>query len=182
MLTAIIYSSQTGSCERYARELSRTLHLPCEPLKSCKVRSDGKVIYVGWLMAGKVYGLSSAISKLDVAAVVGVGMGPVTADSAAQGHKANRLPAHVPYFQVQGGLHLAALKPPMRLAMRLVNKSIAVKLREKAEKTPLNAQEQATLRMALTGDGEPAAWDCEAVIDWARKQNGFLTKARELAK
>ena len=47
MLTAIIYNTGTGSCERYARELSRQLHLPCEPLHKHHVRTDGKVIYQG---------------------------------------------------------------------------------------------------------------------------------------
>ena len=60
MITAIVYNSETGSCERYARELSRALHIPCEPLHKNHVRSDGKVIYVSWVMAGKVVGLDKA--------------------------------------------------------------------------------------------------------------------------
>lgn len=182
MISAIVYSSQTGSCKRYARELSRALHLPCAPLRGAQVRADGRIIFVGWLMSGKVVGLAEALKRFDVAAVVGVGMGPVSAAGVEQARAANRLPARIPYFAAQGGLHLRRLKPTMRLAMRVVNRSIAGRLQKKAEKTSLSAQEQATLRMALSGEGEPAAWDCREAIDWARRENGFLSKAGELAR
>lgn len=182
MLTAIVYNSATGSCERYAKELSRALHLPCMPLKGQHVRSDGKVIYIGWLMAGRVTGYAQAVKKLDVAAVVAVGMGPVSKAQITQGRELNGVPAQVPYFLLQGGFHLNRLHFPLRLIMRLKAREIVVRLRHKAEKTALNAQELATLNMALRGDGEPAAWDCSAVIDWARKENGFLTRSNELAR
>lgn len=182
MLTAIIYTSETGSCERYARELSRQLHLPCAPLHDCHVRPDGKIIYVGWLMAGRVVGYADAAEAFDVAAVVGVGMSPVTEALTAAGREKNAVPEGVPYFALQGGLHLNRLSFPMRTVMKLVDRKIVRELNALAAKKPLSAQEQATLRMAKYGEGEPAAWDCAAVVDWARRENGFLTKPRELAK
>ena len=182
MITAIIYTSETGSCERYAKELSRQLHLPCEPLHHCHVRSDGSVIYVGWVMAGRVVGFADAAKTLNIAALVAVGMSPASEGLAAQLRERNQLPAEVPCFALQGGLHLWKLKLPMHALMLLVNKKIVRRLREKAAKKPLSAQEQATLTMALKGEGEPAAWDCSAVIAWAKKENQFFTKSRELAK
>ncbi len=182
MLTAIVYSSQTGSCERYAKELSRALHLPCEELHKAQVRADGKVIYIGWLLAGKVVGCAQAFKRFDVAAVVGVGMGPATRVLTAQSREKNGIPAHIPYFLLQGSFHLNRLHFPLRSIMRYKCRELVLRLRLKAEKAALSAQERATLHMALTGEGEPAAWDCAAVINWARKENGFLTPAGELAK
>lgn len=182
MITAIIYNSETGSCERYARELSRQLHLPCEPLHNYHVRTDGKVIYVGWVMAGKVVGYENAAKTLDIAAVVAVGMSPVTPQLVASGRKKNAIPAGVQYFVLQGGFNINKLNKPMHAAMTLMDRKIARSLQSKQAKTALNAQEEATLHMALTGEGEPAAWDCGEVVAWAKRENGFFTKSRELAK
>ena len=182
MITAIIYNSGTGSAERYAHELSRQLHLPAEPLHKNHVRTDGKVIYVGWVMAGKVVGYPKAAKTLDIAAVVAVGMSPVEADSVAKGRKANSIPEGVEFFVLQGAFHIDKLNPAMHAAMVLMDKKIVSMLRAKEAKAPLNAQEQATLNMALNGEGEPAAWDCSEVVAWAKKENGFFTKSRELAK
>ena len=76
MISAIVYNSKTGSCERYAKELSRKLVIPCYAQGSFRPRADAKVIYVSWIMAGKVVGLSKAVKKMDVGAVVAVGMAP----------------------------------------------------------------------------------------------------------
>ena len=35
MISAIIYTSTSGSCERYAREMSRKLAIPCYDAKNC---------------------------------------------------------------------------------------------------------------------------------------------------
>ena len=182
MITAIIYNSETGSCDRYARELSRNLHIPCEPLHKYHVRTDGKVIYVGWVMAGSVVGYAKAAKTLDIAAVVAVGMSPVTDKLVAEGRVKNNIPDSVQYFVLQGGFDINKLNKPMHAAMTVMDKKISRGLLAKEAKTPLNAQEKATLNMALNGKGEPAAWDCDAVIAWAKKENGFFTKSRVLAK
>ena len=182
MITAIVYHSETGSCERYARELSRALHLPCEPLHRNHVRSDGKVIFVSWVMAGKVVNYPRAAKTLDIAAVVAVGMSPVTEKLTAASREANQIPSGTEFFLLQGGFNINKLKLPMKAAMTLMDKKIARDLTARQAQKPLTEQEKATLNMALKGQGEPAAWDCSAVIAWAKKENQFFTKSRELAK
>ena len=167
MIAAIVYKSQTGSCERYAKELSRRLHIPCYPLGSAPTRADGELIYVGWMMAGSVVGYKKLARKAPVAAVCAVGMAPVTEAGEAEGRAKNQVPDSVGYFSLQGGLHLDKLPLLMKLVMKLVIRDIAAKLREKKEKEPLSAQEQATYQMAVRGEGEPAAWDVDRVVAWA---------------
>ena len=165
MLSAIVYHSLTGSCKRYAELLSARLHIPCHELGKGYVRSDGKVLYVGWVRAGKVVGYPVAAKVLNVAAVAAVGMSPVTPGSEAAGRRANRIPDDVAYFPLQGGFHLNKLSKGKQAVMRLINRGIARKLRAKGSLSP---QEQATYRMAVTGDGEPAEWDVSAILDWCR--------------
>ena len=61
MISAIIYSSTTGSCKQYAEKLSAALHIPAFDAKKVYTPKGREVIYVGWLFAGKVVGLEKAL-------------------------------------------------------------------------------------------------------------------------
>ena len=56
MFSAIVYKSTTGSCKKYADLLSARLHIPAFPLGKEYIPADTKIIYVGWLFAGKIMG------------------------------------------------------------------------------------------------------------------------------
>ena len=165
MLSAIVYNSATGSCKKYAELLSAKLHIPCHPLSDAYVRSDGQVLYISWVMAGKVVGYAKAAKKLNIAAVAAVGMGPVGPSSADAGRKANKVPDRVAYFCLQGGFNINKLSAPMKLIMQWKVKDIAKRLQAKGS---LNAQEQATYKMATTGAGEPASWDISEILAWCK--------------
>ena len=166
MIAAIIYNSVTGSCKRYADELSRQLHLPAYPLGSAPTRADGELIYVGWIMAGGIVGWKKARSSGAVAAVVAVGMAPPSGKT-AEGIRAKAgIPASVPVFVLQGGFHLDKLPAPMKLIMKWKVRDIAKQLEAKKAKAPLSAEEQALWNMVQRGSGEPASWDASEVVNW----------------
>lgn len=166
MISAIIYSSTTGSCKKYAEKMSAALHVPAFDAKKVYTPKGREVIYVGWLFAGKVVGLDKAMKEYDVVAVVQVGMSDNSAGEATCREK-NGLDANVAVFSLQGRFDLNGLPLPLRLIMKIKNKDIAKRLNAKAAKTALTPAEQACLKMAETGKGEPATWDgVQAVIDW----------------
>ena len=165
MISTVIYTSKTGSSERFANEISRALHVPAKPMGEA-VRADGKVIYVGWTLAAGVVGLKKAMEKYDVAAVVQVGMSPITAESAAFARKSNNLPDNIAVFSKQGGFSMKKLPLHFKLIMKLKNKEIAERLQKKGA---LNEQEKATLNMAVTGEGAPTNWDVSDVVKWAQE-------------
>jgi len=164
MIAGIIYTSQTGSCEKLAGEIAKGLNVSAAPLGAAA--PAGKVIYVGWTLAAGVVGLKKAMEKYDVAAVVQVGMGAVTEQSAAFARKSNNIPDSIAVFSKQGGFHLKKLPLHFRLIMMIKDKEIVSRLMNKGE---LNIQERATLHMASTGDGEPASWDVSDVVEWAKQ-------------
>lgn len=167
MISAIIYSSTTGSCKKYAEKMSAALHIPAFDAKKVYTPKGREVIYVGWLFAGKVVGLDKAMKEYDVVAVVQVGMGDNSAAEAACREK-NGLASGVAVFSLQGRFDLNGLPLPLRLIMKIKNKDIAKRLNAKAAKTALTPAEKACLKMAETGKGEPATWDgAQTVIDWA---------------
>lgn len=164
MISAIVYNSLTGSCQKYANLLSARLHAPAFPLKNAPVRSDGKIIYIGWLFAGKIVGLKKAAKKFDIAAVVQVGMAPVGPGSDEICREMNSVPADTAVFCRQGAFNMGGLPLPFRLIMKLKNKDIVSKLQAKGQ---LNAQEQALYTMASTGVGQPADWNVDDIAAWA---------------
>ena len=74
-MKAIIYTSNTGSTERYARLLEQT-GLPAYSLTEAKeaVPAGEDVLYLGWIMAGSVKGYGAAAKRYRVRALCGVGM------------------------------------------------------------------------------------------------------------
>lgn len=164
MVSAVIYNSLTGSCEKIAQEISRAVHIPAKPIGEY-VRPEGQIIYVGWTFAGKVAGLKKAMKKYSVAAVVQVGMGAVSDESAAFTREKNQIPQGVAVFCMQGGFNINKLPLPFKLIMKMKNKDIVARLQKKPS---LNEQEQALLTMASTGVGQPASWDVSQIVAWAQ--------------
>ncbi len=170
MISAIIYSSTTGSCEFLAREMSRKLAIPCYSVKGLKLPKGMEVIYVGWALAGKVVGLSKIRKDYRVKAVVQVGMSPVYPSSVETCVRQNDL-AGVKVFVKQGRFDIDRLPLPFKLIMKVKCKEIASKL---AAKGNLTEAEQATLKMAQTGKGEPPCWDVEDVVAWEKENRNPL--------
>ena len=143
--TIIVYSSNTGFTQQYAKLLGRALDMPSYELGSVpKCHAGAQVIYLGWLFAGSIVGYKKCARKYDIKAVAGVGMSP-PADELAEGLRSTmKIPSNVPVFYLQGGFDIERLKGPMKLIMKIKCRSIAERLLAKGE---LSAAEQATLDM-----------------------------------
>lgn len=167
MISAIIYTSNSGSCEHYAREMSRKLAIPCYDVKKCGLPKGMEVVYIGWLMNGKVSGLAGVLRDYDVKAVVPVGMGAPTDSSAKVCRSKNGLGEDVKVFPLQGRFDMDKIPVYFRPVMKMVNKSLVSRLEGKSN---LSAGDKATLEMAKNGKGEPATWDgILEVIDWVKE-------------
>ena len=75
-MNAIIYTTNTGSTESYAKLLAQKTGLPVYSLAEAKKRvfAGAEVIYLGWIMAGSVKGYAEAAKRYRVRAVCGVGI------------------------------------------------------------------------------------------------------------
>ena len=62
IMDAIIYTTNTGSTERYARLLSHETGLPAYSAAEVGeyISAGAEVIYMGWIMAGSVKGYAAA--------------------------------------------------------------------------------------------------------------------------
>ena len=71
-MDAIIYTTNTGSTQRYAELLARETGLPACSLPQAKtaVPAGAEVIYLGWIMAGSIKGYAAAARRYRVRAVL----------------------------------------------------------------------------------------------------------------
>ncbi len=69
----IVYSSNTGFTERYARMLAEETGLPLYRLEHAP--RGGSAFYLGWLCAGRIVGLSRARKRHLVTGCCAVGLG-----------------------------------------------------------------------------------------------------------
>ena len=98
MIDAIVYSSLSGSCEEYAHRMSAALHVPFFTEQSHICPTGRKVVYIGWLLAGKVVGLNKAKERYNVVGVVSVGMGAPAANAEEVCRKKNGLGTDIAVF------------------------------------------------------------------------------------
>lgn len=163
--TAIVYRSNTGYTAQYAVLLGEKTGLPVYPLDKAQGPEPGScVIYLGWLMAGKIQGYQKAARRYRVAAVCGVGMG-ASGSQLEDLRRANPLPESLPVFTLQGGFDLKRLRGVYRLMMTVMAKTAGKTLAGKKDRTP---DEDAMLDLMLNGGSRVSEENLAPVLNWYR--------------
>lgn len=130
-MISIVYVSNAGSSKRYAEMLSEKTGYPCYPFSNSEEASGTEVIFIGWVMAGAVQGLSEARSKFgDLKAVVAVGMMKSESQDAAVKEK-NAISE--PFFTLAGAFNMKKLTGMYKMMMGMMVKMIKGKLKESNE-------------------------------------------------
>ena len=163
-MNAIIYTTNTGSTECYARLLTQKTGLPAYSLAEAKKRvfAGAEVIYLGWIMAGSVKGYAGAAKRYQIRAVCGVGMGQAGTQTDSV-RKKSAIPAGIPLFTLQGNFDVKKLHGVYRLMMEIMIKTAGKGLAEKSDRTP---EEDDMLDMMLHGGERVKAENLSAVLDW----------------
>ena len=161
---AIVYTSNTGYTAEYARLLGAKTGLPVYTLPEAgeHLAEGSAILYLGWLMAGKVKGYQKAAKRYRVQAVCGVGMG-ATGSQMQDLRKANRLPDSMPVFTLQGGFDITRLHGVYKLMMTIMVKTAGKGLANKADRTP---DEDAMLDLMLHGGSRVSEEHLTNVLDW----------------
>ena len=150
-MNAIIYTTNTGSTEGYARLLSQETGLPACSLAEAKkkIPSGAEIIYLGWIMAGSVKGYADAAKRYQVRAVCGVGMGQ-TGTQLTEVRRKSGIPAAVPLFTLQGNFDVKKLHGIYRPMMALMVKATKKSLSEKKDRT--QEEDDMLAMMQCSGD------------------------------
>ena len=165
-MNAIVYTTNTGSTERYAKLLAHETALPVYSLKEAnkKLFSGAEIIYLGWIMAGSVKGYAAAAKRYKVCAVCGVGMGQ-TGTQMDDIRKKAAIPDNIPVFTLQGNFNVKQLhgiyRPMMEIMVRTAGKGLA----RKQDRTP---EEDDMLDMMQSGGERVKFKNLDAVLHWYR--------------
>lgn len=164
---SIVYTSNTGYTAEYARLLGEKTGLPVYSLDEAeqKLAAGNRVIYLGWLMAGKVQGYKKAAKRYKVQAVCGVGMGG-NGSQLQEVRKANAIPEKTPLFTLQGGFDLSKLSGVYKLMMTIMVKTAGKGLAEKQDRTP---DEDVMLEMLTRGGSRVSAENLAEVLAWVNE-------------
>ena len=164
--TGIVYTSNTGYTEKYAKLLGEQLGLPAFSAEQADSLPEGtEILYLGWLMAGVVKGYKKAAQRFSVAAVCGDGMGPAGSQD-SDVRKNNAIPQEVPVFTLQGGFDRTKLHGIYRFMMGVMIKVMGSSLRKKENRTP---EEDAMLEMVTNGGDFVDVRQLDGVIAWYRQ-------------
>ena len=169
MIQAIVYTSNTGSTEQYARLLGQETGLPaCSLAEARKTVNDGaQIVYLGWVMAGAIQGYADAARCYRIPMVCAVGMEPAGKEQELR--EKNGIPQDAALYPLQGGYLPDRLRGVQKLMMRMITGSIAKTLAAKANRTP---EEDDLLELMRHGGSRVAPEKLAEPIRWYRERLG----------
>ena len=167
-MKAIIYTTNTGSAEQYAKMLTEQTGLPAFSMEEAKskVEAGSEIIYLGWIMAAQVKGYKTAAKKYKIRAVCAVGM-EKTGTRTEEIRKKTFVPAEVPLFTLQGNFNVKKLHGFYRLMMSMMVKMVTKQLVAKTDRTQ---RENEMLEIMLQGGENVRKENLAEVLDWYKRE------------
>ena len=169
MIQAIVYTSNTGTTEAYARLLGQETGLPVRTLEEAKktLESSAQILYLGWIMAGGIQGYADAAKLCRIPMVCAVGMEPAGKEQELRTN--NGIPEDTALYALQGGYLPDRLRGIQKLLMRMITGSMAKKLAAKANRTP---GEDDLLDLVSRGGSRVSPEKLAGPIRWCREHLG----------
>ena len=169
VIQAVVYTSNTGSTEQYARLLGQETGLPVCSLEKAKkaLNAGAQILYLGWVMAGGIQGYADAAKRYRIPMVCAVGMEPAGKEQELR--EKNGIPGDVAVYSLQGGYLPDRLHGIQKLMMRMITGGTAKTLAAKANRTP---EEDDLLALMSRGGSRVSLENLAAPIQWCRENLG----------
>ena len=163
-MEAVVYTSNTGSTEHYAKLLGHELNVPVYSTEEAgnELPAGTEIIYLGWIMAGKIQRFGLARKKYKICAVCAVGMGQ-TGTQRKEIREKNSIPGKIPVFTLQGNFNVEKLHGMYKMMMSIMVKTAGKALEKKTDRTP---EEEDMLDMMLHGGERVRIQNLQGVISW----------------
>ena len=170
MIQAIVYTSNAGTTERYAKLLGHETDLSVYSLEEAKkrVKNGTEIIYLGWIMAGGIQGYADAVRRFEIPMVYAVGMEPAGTQLREIREK-NQIPETVQLYTLQGGYLIHKLRGVHKLIMLMVTSTAGKALAEKIDRTP---EEDDLLELMEHGGSRVSVENLAAPIQWCQQNLG----------
>ncbi len=163
-MKAIVYTSKTGFTQKYALLLSQLTDLPAYDREEATqhLKPGDPILYMGWIMAGRIRGLGSVQRRYAVKAICAIGLMPGTEQVIADLIAGN--PVHkARLFYLQGGLDMSRLHGPAKWVMKKVTQAKAAAIRQMESPSP---EEQRLLEVLEQGGDFISPEKLQPVLDF----------------
>ena len=169
-MKTIVYTTNTGSTEEYAKMLSEKMGYSCYSLQDAekKVKLGTEIVYLGWIMASEIKGYREAAKRYRITAACAVGMGK-TGTQAAEVRAKTHIANEIPLFTLQGGFDIKKLHGMYKMMMSVMVKTVGKALADKADRTE---EEEDMLDMMLHGGNRVREENLQTIYDWCNTQKG----------
>lgn len=164
MTKAVVYTTNTGNTEQYAKMLGHRIGLPVYTLADAKktLEKGTGIIYLGWIMASGIKGYKDAEKHFCISMVCAVGMG-ATGTQLQEIRNKNQIPSSIEVFTLQGGFDMGKLRGVNKLMMSMMVKTAGKALAEKTDRTPeeddmLDLMMNGGSRVSMENLSEPVRW------------------------
>lgn len=166
-MKAIVYKSNAGSTAQYASILGHELGLPVYCLEEAQRRLSPNVelLYLGWVMAGKVKGYEKLRNRYKILAVCAVGMGQ-TGSQIKEIREKNTIPEETQVFILQGNFDIEKLHGIYKMMMKLMVKTAGKSLAQKKDRTP---EEEDLLEMMQNRQSRVKTENLAQMLAWYRR-------------
>jgi len=165
----IVYCSNAGHTERYARYLASALRLPAYRLSELPDSQYGKdAVFLGWINNGTLSGYLSALSKCNILYAVGVGMSPEHPYSATSLFWENDLESETRTFYIRGGfdIHLLSKKE-----QKIISPQVVELIDELITKFPQTEEDRMMIRNLRDGFDDFSPDKLSLLIDCLRNED-----------
>lgn len=162
-MKAIVYTSNTGHTEEYAKILAKKTGLSVYPLDLAikELGRDTEVIYLGWLFVSSVKGYKKAARHFKISAVCGVGLCD-TGCLIKEVRKSISLKEDIPLFTLQGGIDRSKLRSVNKYMIDMLIKMMT----SKKDKTP---DDERMLELLTHDKNYVSEENLRAVLEWYTK-------------
>ena len=125
MLKAIIYKTNTGHTLEYAKMLSKDLDIPAYDIKELKkfkecLKIDDEIIYMGWVCAGRISGLTKINNGYKIVCTIAVGAYPDSKENFETLRIGNNINDDNKLFYLRGGINLEKINPLFKKIFKIV--------------------------------------------------------------
>lgn len=122
----IVYNTNTGTTEKYAKVLSEKMGYECVSFaKSKKIDANEEVIFMSWIMAGSLDKYKEAVERFsNIKLVCGVGMLP---DEKNRLKEIEKNSISQEYFVLAGGFDKKKLKGMHKMVMNMMINQLKTK-------------------------------------------------------
>jgi menaquinone-dependent protoporphyrinogen IX oxidase len=120
----IVYTSNTGHTEGYAKLLAKKLNIEFVSLKDYKKNTNDQVIYLGWLLASSIQGYKK-IKKANPVCVIAVGLNAYSEEYEKSVKEKNNITCD--FHFIRGGVDFTKLKGMNKMILKMVVKKLIEK-------------------------------------------------------